>query len=76
MRFIQRDLTGAITGDYANPQSGYAEEAMNESVPEFMAWKEKQNTPQPKALDVKALLRALIKKGVLSKAEADAEIGK
>ena len=76
IRYIQRTLTGDITGDYANPQPGYAEEQMDDSALEYVAYRQRINTPPPKEPDAKAILRALVKKGLLTTADAQAEIGK
>ena len=37
MRFVQRDDRGEITGDYAVPQPGIAEEEIDENAPEMVA---------------------------------------
>ena len=38
MRYVERGLDGKIKGNYANLQPGYAEEAMDESSPEYQAY--------------------------------------
>lgn len=43
MRYVER-RNGVIVGDYANPQPGYAEEAMDEDAAEYVAYK---NPPPP-----------------------------
>lgn len=37
-RFVQRDETGKITGHFANPQPGYAEEELPEDHPHIKAY--------------------------------------
>jgi len=39
IRFIQRDQTNAICGDYARLQPGIAEEEIDEASPEFVAYR-------------------------------------
>lgn len=37
MRYVERDATGKIIGDYANPQEGRAEEELPDDHPELAA---------------------------------------
>ena len=39
MVYVQRDAAGAIIGIYANPQPGYAEEALADDAPEVVAYR-------------------------------------
>jgi hypothetical protein len=45
MRYVERGSDGNIKGDYANPQLGYAEEAMPEDAAEFIAYKNRVPSP-------------------------------
>lgn len=45
--YVQRDDGGTIVGSFNWPQAGFAEEAMNESSPEYIAFLENP-TPQDK----------------------------
>jgi hypothetical protein len=39
MRYVRRDAgTGRIVGDFAQPQPGYADEAIDEGATEFLQW--------------------------------------
>lgn len=38
MRYVQRDKQGKVTGHFANPQEGYAEEALPDDHPDLVAF--------------------------------------
>jgi hypothetical protein len=46
MPFVQRNWKGEITGVFANSQSGYAEEELNEDHPDLITFHE-ANPPPP-----------------------------
>lgn len=70
MRYVERDLNGKIKGDYANPQPGYAEEAVNESSPEYQAYVAAQAT-QAANNEIKAQLAAADLKIIRALTEGD-----
>ena len=47
MPYVQRDDEGNITGCFANPQPGFAEEYLPDDNPEVVAFNEAQNAPPP-----------------------------
>lgn len=67
MPYIERDANGKITGHFANPQEGYAEEWADPSDAEFLAYLEppptqnEQNTASVKANARRQALVAAIK---------------
>ena len=38
MRYVERGIDGKVTGLYANPQPGYAEEELSDDSPEVVAY--------------------------------------
>jgi hypothetical protein len=47
-RFVQRDAGGLVTGHYANPQPGYAEEELPDGHPDILAY----DSPPPSAAQI------------------------
>ena len=59
MPFVQRDLTGAVKGLYANRQPGYAEEFLPDSNTEVVTYLAPRIEPKKLTLDdVVAVLQA------------------
>lgn len=58
MRYVQRDQDGNIIGDYANPQPGYAEEALEDDAPELLARYAKPDPIQVQVEQIQAAIAA------------------
>lgn len=67
--YVQRDGGGAITGVFANRQSGLAEEALADGDAGVAAFAARLTLPRPAALSTTALAAALIAKGVLAQGD-------
>ena len=72
--YVHRKADGTIDAAMGRARPGYAEEVLDDSAPELAAF---LHPPEPEpTLTVESLAAALEKKGVLNKAEIDAERGK
>lgn len=67
MRYVERDLGGAIVATYARPQPGRAEELLPDDNPEVVAF-QNPPAPPPETTPTTAddLERAMIAKGVVT----------
>jgi F420-dependent methylenetetrahydromethanopterin dehydrogenase len=69
--FVER-RAGVVMGVYAMRQPGYAEEELADDHPDIVAYVAPKPAP-PTPATAEQLLKALAKKGVITRADVDAE---